>query len=128
MAKVNFTEDDVNRGKTVEEAGWLAAKIEKHEQVADKKEGAALYKYRARVLDGKYKGMILFFQFSEKAMGFAIPLAKATGSQVGPKGLAGWDTESVVGKTVEFYVKPGVYNGKAKNEVEDYRPVGAGRV
>lgn len=128
MAKVNFTEDDVNRGKVVEEAGWHAAKIENHKEEPDTKEGAPLYKYRARILDGKYKGMVLYFQFSAKAMGFAIPLAKATGAAVGPKGLAGWDTESVVGKTVEFYVKPGMYNGKAQNDVQDYRPVGAGRV
>ncbi len=126
MAKVNFSEDDVNRGKVVEEANWLGVKVEKHEQVADK-DGAALFKYRARVLDGKYKGLVLFTQFSEKAMGFAIPFARAGGAIVGPKGLQGWDTESAVGKTMEWYVKPGVWNGKAKNDVEDYRPVGAGR-
>lgn len=127
MAKVNFSEDDVNRGKVVEEAGWLPAKIEKHEEVAAKTDGSKLFKYRARVLEGKYKGMVLFFQFSEKAMGFMIPFAKAGGANVGPKGLAGYDTEANVGKTMEFYVKPGVYEGKAQNDVSDFRPTGAGR-
>lgn len=128
MAKVRFTAEDVNRGKAFEEAGWHPVKVEKHEEVAAKTDGSALFKYRYKVLDGKYKGVTLFDQFSEKAMGFMIPLARATGTNVGPNGLDNYDTNNPVGKTLEVYVKPEPYEGKMQNKVKDYRPIGAGRV
>lgn len=127
MAKVNFTEDDVARGKVVDEAGWIPVKIEKHEQKVAKTDNSALFVYHGKALDGKYKGTIFYAQFSEKAMGMMIPFVNATGVKVGPKGLSGFDTESPVGKTMEFYVKPDVYQGKPKNNVADFRPTGSGR-
>lgn len=127
MAKVNFTEDDAQRGKAVDEAGWHPVKVEKHSQVAAKTDGSDLFKYSLKVIDGKYKGKTLFCQFSAKAMGFMIPFAEATGTKVGPKGLAGYDTENPVGKTLEVYVKPELYQGKMQNNVADYRALGAAR-
>lgn len=127
MAKVNFTEEDVNRGKAVEEAGWYPVKVTKHEEVPAKTDGSKLFKYRYQILEGKYKGKTVFDQFSEKAMGFMIPFAKATGTNVGPKGLSGWDTENPVGKSLEVYIKPEVYEGKLQDKCKDYRALGAGR-
>lgn len=127
MAKVTFTEEDVNRGKAFDEPAWVPVKVLKHEEVAAKTDGSKLFKYRYQVLEGKYKGSTLFDQFSEKAMGFMIPFAQATGAAVGAKGLAGWDTNDPVGKTLEVYVKPEPYEGKMQNKIKDYRKTGAAR-
>lgn len=128
MAKVNFTEDDMARSRTVESAGWHLTEVIKHEEGAAKTDNSKLFKWQLKVLDGEYKGMIVYYQLSEKAMGMGTNFAKACGAKVDPKkGLSGWDTESPVGKRIEAYIKPDVYNGKPKNDVADFRPVGAGR-
>lgn len=129
MAKVRFTEEDVNRGKAFDEPAWVRVEITKHEEVPAKTDGSKLWKYQYKVLEGKYKGSTIFDQFSEKAMSFMINFAKATAGPdvIGPKGsLKDFDTDQK-GKTLEVYVKPEPYEGKMQNKVKDYRPVGAGR-
>lgn len=124
MAKINLTEDDVARGKSVDEAGWHPGKVIKYEDATAKTDGSALYKYTAEITGGKYNKMKVFFQFSEKAMGFMVPFVRALGVPVGAKGISGFDTSAPVGKNLEFYLKPDQYEGRAQTKVADFRPVG----
>lgn len=124
MAKVTFTEEDINRGKVVDEAQWVPAEFVKYDEKAAKTDGSALFVYSFKPLSEKHKGMMFYAQFSEKALGMMKNFVTATGK---PFKVGELDTEKIIqkGQKIMLYVKPVEYNGNMKNEVKDFRPFGS---
>lgn len=125
MAKVTFTEEDVNRSKVVEEAKWVPCEFVAYKEKTANTDGSALYVYSFKALSEKEKGMTFYAQFSEKAMGMMKNFVIAMGKPFNTK--VSLDTETIIqkGQKIMLYVKPVEYNGNMKNEVKDFRPFGS---
>lgn len=124
MAKITFTEEDVNRSKVVEEAKWVPAEFVSYKEKAANTDGSALYVYSFKALSEKEKGMTFYAQFSEKALGMMKNFVIACGKPF--KIGTSLDPETLInkGSKLMLFVKPVEYNGNMKNEVKDFRPFG----
>lgn len=122
----NFDQETINRGKLVEPGVWYPVEITKFEAAKAKKDNSDLEKYTCKIIsdDEEVKGVPLYFQFSEKAPGFAIPFIEAIIGEKVQKGVQYEMGQSVVGKQIEVFVSRGDYNGKPQNNVDNFRPIG----
>lgn len=121
--RFKFTPEDLARGTIVPAGEWYPVEIISYKAAFAKTDNSALDKLTYQILNGEFKGVKLYAQFSEKAPGFAIPLiASLTGQKVTEE----TDVEindNVVGRKLEVFVTRGEYKGKPQNEVSDYRPL-----
>ena len=129
MGRFNFNQEDINRGKLVD-PGWYPCEITKYEAKKAKTDNSNLDVFYAKIIssDEELAGIPLFFQFSEKTPGFAIPFVEAL---TGQKVKAGDEFEigqNCVGKQLDLLVTRGEWNNKPKNDVTGYRPLGDGPV
>lgn len=112
------------RGKTIE-PGWYKLFIKNVSQEPASTDGSTNTIFDFTVVDeGPFKDVPVRRFFSEKAPGFAVPLLVACGAKVGADGGA-FNMENCKGKTILGYIANGMYNNRATNQVEDFRPLGA---
>lgn len=124
MSLFKFTKDDINRGKLVNPGEWYPSEIISYER-ATAKDGSGLDKFKARIIDGEFEGVPLYFQFSEKAPGFAIPFAEAILEQKVEEDTEFELSHALVGRKIDIYVTRSLYNGKEQNNVANFRPLSA---
>lgn len=124
MGRLTITQDDINRSKILE-PGWYQTEITACEDTLAKSDKSTNTTLSFKVLSGAFKGAIVYRLFNEKAPGFAIPLLKALGVEIGEVGESGreFDLDATVGRRIEVYVKNREYEGQIRNEVVDYRPL-----
>ena len=122
--RFKFTDEDLNRGAIVPAGEWYPVEIVSYKSAFAKTDNSALDKFTSVILNGEHKGVKLYWQFSEKAPGFAIPFVAAlTGEAVTKDSPEVEINDNVVGRKLEVYVTRGEYKGKPQNEVSDYRPL-----
>ena len=124
MPTMTISREDLLRGKTVA-PGWYKMRIksvEDSEASTDQSTNTTVS--LVIIQDGPFKDVPLRRVFNEKAPGFAIPLVQAiTGKRMDEKGGT-FDLSNAIGREVFGYVKNSTYQGRMKNDVEDFLPVG----
>lgn len=121
--RFNFTKEDIARGTLVSPGEWYTVKISSYKDAVARTDGSKLAKFTADILDGEFKDVKLYWQFSEKAPGFAIPFAEALTGQKVQEGDDLDMGQNTVGKELQVYVVRGEYNGKPQNNVDGFRPI-----
>src|SRR5688572_1768578 len=135
MSKFKITKADIKEAElmktVVTEPIWLPAMIKAYNK-SKADDGSDLHKFQATVLASEnpeanaYAGMTLFLQYSEKKLGFIAPLLAAVGCPSdGEGGFELEDMKDLISQKFDAYVVPSVYEGKKRNNVEDYRPLQA---
>lgn len=115
------TAEDILRSQIVT-PGLYPAEIT--EYVEDKaKDSSVLHVYTAKITaPGEFHGVPLRIQFSEKAMGFAIPFLAAFG--IDPRKPSGkLEPKKFVGKKLRVNVVNGTWNGNPNNQVNGFAPI-----
>ena len=125
MAKLTISAQDLLRG-TVLDQGWYPVEVASVTEEPSSKGDANVI-----IVDlvglasndpdkNKAAGVPLRRYFSEKAPGFATNFVKACGVSVGPEGGT-FDLSSSVGRKMEAFVKPRMWEGRMSNDVADFR-------
>ena len=122
MPFVEFSEEDFKRG-TLLDPGMYNVTVVFFKDDVDSK-GAPLYKYRYKVFGHEnpdFNDVLLFDQFSSKAMGFFMPFWEAV---TGVKPVKGeqYDLEYPLNRNLRVNVKRDVYQGNPQNKVDGYAP------
>lgn len=120
MSKFRMSEEDINRSKLVE-PGWYNVEVTDCQDAMSKAGDSVNTTLTMKILDGPFKGAILFKLYNEKAPGLAIPLLKALGVEIVPDMEV--DLEATKGRKVRAYVKNEEWQGVVRNRVEDFRPL-----
>lgn len=120
--KLNITPEDHNKAALLD-PGYYPCIIRAQEEKVSKGDASAYTEVKFEVLEGPYKGAVLFTNFSEKAPGFAIEFFKALGANIDKSKTTEVDFASIIGKKILVNVRRGEWNGKPKNEVNGYRPI-----
>lgn len=121
MAKFKITQDDLNRSKVVE-PGWYPVEVKDYTESVAKTDGSTNATIEMGILEGPFKGAVLYRLFNEKAPGFIIPFLRALGVDV-PEDGGEFDLSATVGRRLRVYVKNEEWQGQIKNRVEDFRPL-----
>lgn len=124
MAVINVTSRDVLRSKQVT-AGTYTVNIDKEYTVPAKTDGSTRFIIEMTISDGPFKGVPLEVSFSEKAVGFAIPLLTACGAAVSADG-GQFDFADCVNKQIKVSVTNEKVDNRWVNKVVDYFPLSAG--
>ena len=129
MPIVQFTEEDVLRGKIVD-PGWYKIQIGEFAEEVTKSGDSTNYVFRdCKIIahengDSKFAGVPIKILFSAKptARGFMMGFFKALGYEAEPgKRLA---IENAAGKEVMAFVETNNYNGNLSNRINHkYKPV-----
>lgn len=122
MPFVEFTEDDFKRG-TLLDPGMYNVTVVKFDEGKDKN-GAPLYKYRYKTFGHEnpdFNDVLIFDQFSSKAMGFFMPFWEAV-TGIKPEKGQQYDLEYPIGKNLRVAIKRDTYEGKPQNKVDGYAP------
>lgn len=122
MPKFRITQEDINRTKLVEPGSWYNVKILKVYDEPTKKGDSINTNIDMQIVDGNFKGAMLFRTFNEKAPGFVIPFVKAlTGREPAPD--EEYDLTAAEGRSMKVFVRHREYNGVLYNDVVDFRPM-----
>lgn len=117
----NVSREDILRNKTID-PGWYKVVIKKVSQEPASTDGSTNTWIDMVITDGPFKDVPLRRNFNEKGAGFAVPFIKALGGTINENG-GSFDMERAQGKTLQVYVKNGMYNNRPQNQVEDFKPV-----
>jgi len=120
MARVTFTQEDINRSKLVA-PGWYPLKVTKFSEEQAGTDGSALYVYECKITSGPFKDVPLRYQVSEKAMGMGVDFVEACGFPV--QAGVPLELEKCVGKDIEGFIQRGEYNGRPQNQLVQFRKV-----
>lgn len=120
MTVVSFTEQDLLRGKIVEPA-WYRVKVENVSEALSKDQGSTNYKMEGTIIrnadngDEAFQGVPIVWNFNSKAIGFTKGFFEGMGVSV----VAGqrYDLKASIGEVIDMFIENGMYEGRAKNEV-----------
>lgn len=121
MAKITITQDDINRSKVVD-PGWYNVEVMSVTDSQAKSDGSLNTTVELKIIDGTFKGAIVYRLYNEKAPGLAIPFLKALGASINEDGGT-FDLALAVGKRVKAFIKNEDYQGITRNRVEDFQPI-----
>lgn len=111
------TAEDILRSKIVT-PGLYACEIVSYKE-DEAKDKSALHVFEAKIVQpGDFLGVPLRIQFSEKAMGFALPFLAALG--VDPKKPGKFDPQRFIGKKIRCNVVNDTWQGNPNNKVTGY--------
>lgn len=128
MPRLVITPQDVKRS-TVLDAGWFPVEVtEVREEPSSKGDSKNIIIDLVGLVSNdpeknKGAGVPLRRYFSEKAPGFATNFILSCGVKVGDDG-GEFELSNAVGKKMEAYVKPRMFEGSLRNDVADFRPLG----
>jgi hypothetical protein len=119
MAKLHIGLDDINRSRILD-PDWYPVEIVDVVDTASKGDGSLNTTLNMSVIDGPFKGAMLYRLFNEKAPGFAIPVFEVF---LGKGGVTegDYDLHALKGKKLMVYVKNELYQGNMQNRVEGFR-------
>jgi len=122
--KLKISPENVAKaGQVIEKPDWYPVEIVNYEEKPALTDGSTNYVLQAKGIGKGVEGWIFYFQFNEKAPGFAVPfLAAVTGKPV-PKDGGDFDLSKTVGAKIQLYIIKDSYQGRAQNKVVDYRPL-----
>ena len=118
MARVTFSQEDINRSKLVA-PGWYPLKVTKFQEDQAGTDGSALYVYEVKINAGPFKDVPMRYQISEKAIGMGVDFVEACGFPV--QAGVPLELEKCVGKDIEGFVQRGEYNGRPQNNLVQFR-------
>lgn len=119
-----ITREDLLRGKLVN-PGWYKMRIKSIEDTAAGTDGSTNTNVSFVITQpGDFIDVPLRRVFNEKAPGFAVTFIESiTGKHLDPNG-GSFDLSNSVGREVFGYIKNSMWQGRARNEVDDFLPVG----
>jgi hypothetical protein len=124
--KLTVSKEDAKRAQIVE-PGWYQALI-KDIDLKKSTDGTSMTFHISCVITtpGSANSVPIKTYVSEKAPGMAIPMLNATGSNIDPENFEGadFDLERCIGKAVDIAVENETYEGKMKNTIKDFAPIG----
>lgn len=121
MTLVQIGADDILRSKIVKPE-WYEATIKSCVTEENAKHDANNFVTDFRLSGGEAEGVIVRVYFSEKALGFMVPVYSAiTGKVVDPKGFS-VDTDKLPGKRLQVHIINGLWNNRPVNNIDGYRP------
>lgn len=121
MPMIQIGADDVLRSKIVKPE-WYEATIKSCNMEENAKKDANNFVTDFRLTGGEFDGVVIRVWFSEKAIGFIIPMyAAVTGKPVEPKGFS-FDSDKLPGKKLQVHVINEQYNSRLQNAIDGYRP------
>jgi hypothetical protein len=119
-----ITREDLLRGRVVT-PGWYKMKIKAIEDTAAGTDGSTNTNVSLVIIQpGDFLDVPLKRVFNEKAPGFAVTFIQSiTGKRLDSSG-GSFDLSNAIGREVYGYIKTGVWQGRPRNEVDDFLPVG----
>jgi hypothetical protein len=122
MAKLNITPEDLLKGKLVA-PGWYPALIKNVEEKPSKGDGSTNWNLEFKILEGtEFSGVPVYRTFNEKGAGFAQNFVLACGGKFEKGKSFELDFHKTVGTKLKIYITNALYEGKMKNQVEDFQP------
>jgi hypothetical protein len=121
--KINISREDIMKSK-IADPGWYNVKVVDVTDNPSKAGDSMNYTIQFLVTGGAYDGMILYRLFNSKAMGFVVPFLSALGVTVSDKG-GEIDLDAAKGKALKVHVNNRAYEGKTRNDVDDFAPITA---
>lgn len=132
------TAEGLAKGKLVDPAVWYPVEVSKVEDLQSKTDGSDYTKVTLTIIDGQFKGVNLFCNFSAKWQEAVVPfIAAVTGKTDIPafeKEIVGQqialNEKTFKGRKLEVYVTRGKYKDpktskeREQNSVDGYRPYG----
>jgi hypothetical protein len=121
MPVVRFSQEDFLRGKVIR-PGWYHAVIKAVNTKPAKTDGSTNYIPQMKIVEpGDYFGIPVDDNFSEKALGISAPrFVRACNGGVEPKADENYELANGVGKVVKVQISNSLFNGRVKNDVNDY--------
>jgi hypothetical protein len=115
------TKDDVAKNRLVE-PGWHPLEIVDFQIALSKKKDSNNAIYDFKVLSPQFSGAIVRVWFNEKAAGAMTPLLIALGNKQSEDGSINVELskEALMGLKVKGFIVRGEFEGKPKNEINDY--------
>lgn len=123
--KIELTPSDVKAEKILE-PGWYKFQLEHTEDKASSSgDGSMVAHMRWLGLSGAAEGVPVRCYLSEKSKSLVKSLIEALqGTKVGEEGIVTEVTnENARGRTVEAFIKNGLYEGRTQNVINDFRAV-----
>lgn len=120
MALWKINEKDMKRGVTVKQ-GWHRVKIVEYQEKPAGTDGSANSVFRGEIQGGEFNEVSLYWQFNEKAPGFAKNFIIALGGNLTEKGGEFNFGNHLVGEVLDVHVSNNLYKGKVQNEVDDWK-------
>lgn len=123
--KIDLTPSDVKAEKILE-PGWYKFQLEHTEDKASSSgDGSMVAHMKWLGISGAAEGVPVRLYLSEKSKSLVKALVEAlTGEKVGAEGITTEVTnDNARGKTVEAYIKNGLYEGRTQNVINDFRAV-----
>jgi hypothetical protein len=121
MPVVRFSQEDFLRSKVCK-PGWYHCLIKAILTKAAKTDGSTNYQPQLKIVEpGDYLGIPLDDNISEKALGIGgIRFVRACNGGNEPKWDENYELANGVGKVIKVHVSNSLYNGRVKNDVDDY--------
>ena len=124
MAQFDFTDDQLAIGRIVD-PDWYPVEVSDVEDAPSKTDGSMNTNLTMRILNGKFKGTLLYRNFNEKpkARGFIADFfRKAIGIEPTTGQVYNMD-ESLIGTQFYVLVEHNEYKGRIQNNVVDFRKI-----
>jgi hypothetical protein len=119
--RFRLTEEDLNRGRLLEPGIWYNCEILKVYDTPSRTGDSLNTNVDCQVIDGPFKGAMVYVRFNEKAPGFVVPFLQALGVEVKPG--EEYDLKATEGRKIRIFIQHREYNGKYYNDPVDYRPI-----
>lgn len=119
--RLRLTEEDINRGKLLEPGVWYNCQVVKVYDTPSNSGDSINTNVDCQVIDGPFKGAMIYVRFNEKAPGFAVPFLSAFGIDVAP-GVE-YDLSALEGRKLKIFVTHREYNNRLYNNPSDFRPI-----
>ena len=123
MPKITITREDILKSK-VFDPGWYAVEVVDVDEKDSKAGDSTNYTVEFRVIHGIYKDASLYRLFNTKGMGYIVPFLAALGVVVGDAGDT-FELDAAKGKRLKVHCSNRSFEGKTRNDVDDFAPIDA---
>ena len=126
MPSITITKEDLLRGKILE-AGWYHAEVKEIVEEVSKSGNSTNQVVDFIIIAGPATGVPLrtWLNDSPTSKGLAfVPYLLAFGVDLNDKTIGSgktFDTDATKGKKLDIYVQPSSYEGRAVNQIKDFR-------
>lgn len=124
MPIIQFSKKDIKRGIIVDPA-WYRCVIDETGEKLTKAGDSTNYLMSATVMrnadngEEKFAGVPLDWNFNTKGLGFMVKFVEALGEEVTEESR--FELNESVGRELDIYIKTGMWEGRPKNEPDQYR-------
>lgn len=122
MALLNITREDRVKGMTYP-VDWYPCLVKEHKAKVSKAGDSTNHTYNLEILEGKFKGGIIYCQFNTKAMGMIVPFLEGLGFDIPEDEDLQFDPEAPVGRKCLVYNGNRMYNDRPQNDPKEFRPL-----